>query len=87
MKNKIINIFFFIIFSFFFLSIIYYYFSDKNIINTNKSRIDYRVNLNQNLENIPLLENDTANIIEYTNDVEIYKKSKKRYKFFDLLKD
>ncbi len=87
MNNKIKNIFFFIIFSFFSLSVIYYYFSDKNIINTNKSRVNYSIYLNQNLDNIPLLTNDTENIIEYTDDIEKYKKSKKRYKFFDLLKD
>ena len=87
MNNKIRNIFFFIIFSFFSSSLIYYYFTDKNIINTNKSRTDYNIKLTQNLENIPLLKNDTLNIIEFTNDVEKYKKSKKRYKFFDLLKN
>ena len=87
MNNKIRNIFFFIIFSFFSLSVIYYYFSDKNIINTNKTRTDYKIKLIQNLESVPILKNDTLNIIEYTNDVEKYKKSKKRYKFFDLLKN
>jgi len=87
MNNKIKNIFSFIIFSFLSSSIIYYYFSDKNIINTNKSRTNHMINLTKNLDNIPLLKNDTTNIIEYTNDIEKYKKKKKRYKFFDLLKD
>ena len=36
-------------------------------------------------ENIPLLKNDTDNIIEYTDDVKNYKKEKKSYKFWDLL--
>ena len=87
MNSKIKNIFFYIIFSIFSLLILYYYFSDKNIINTNKSRTNYQINLTQNFEDLPLLKNDTINIIEYTNDIEKYKKNKKKYKFFDLLKD
>ena len=32
-----------------------------------------------------LLKNDTNNIIEYINDIEIYKKKKKKYTFWDLI--
>ena len=42
--------------------------------------------LSQELD-IPFLKSDTINIIEYTDDVEIYKKKKKKYKFFDLIKN
>jgi len=35
---------------------------------------------------LPLLKNDTNNIIEYSDDIEIFKKEKKRYKFWELLK-
>jgi len=87
MNSKIKNILFYIIFTIFSLSILYYYFSDKNIINTNKSRTNYKINMRQNFEDIPLLKSDTIDIIEYSSDVEKYKKNKKKYKFFDLLKD
>ena len=34
----------------------------------------------------PILKNDTANIIEYSDDIELYKKRKKKYTFWDLIK-
>lgn len=62
-----------------------FYFSDQNIRETNKSRSLYSVKLNNNTQNLPLLKNDTNNIIEYINDVEVYKKKKKKYTFWDLI--
>ena len=37
------------------------------------------------INNLPLLKNDTSDIIQYKNDVEIYKKEKKNYMFWNLL--
>ena len=37
------------------------------------------------INNLPLLKNDTSDIIQYKNDVEIYKKEKKNYIFWNLL--
>ena len=54
-----------------------FYFSEKNVKETNKSRTFYSVKQNNDLQNLPLLKNDTSNIIEYRNDIEAYKKSKK----------
>ena len=62
-----------------------FYFSDQNIRKTNKSRSFYSVELNNNTQNLTLLKNDTKNIIEYSNDVEVYKKRRKKYTFFGLL--
>ena len=62
-----------------------FYFSDQNIRKTNKSRSFYSVKINNNTQNLPLLKNDTNNIIEYINDVEVYKKKKKKYTFWDLI--
>ena len=87
MYKKIINILYLLSSIFFIIFIINFYFSEKNIISTNKSRLYYSdIDLSKKLD-IPLLKNDTQNIIEYTNDVEIYKKKKKKYKFFDLIKN
>ena len=36
-------------------------------------------------QKLPLLQNDTIDIIEYRNDIEIYKNKKRRYKFEDLI--
>ena len=87
MNNKIKNIFSFTVFFIFIILTIYYYFSEKNIINTNKSRSLSNPYLTYDLSNLPLLKNDTTNIIEYTDGLEKFKKKKKKYKFFDLLKD
>ena len=63
-----------------------FYFSNQNIRETNKSRSFYSVELSNNTQNLPLLKNDTNNIIKYLNDVEVYKKKKKKFSFFDLIK-
>jgi len=74
---------FFLIFSFL---IINYYLSEQNIKKVNKSRSVYLLNSNKENLNIPILKNDTNNVIEYKNDVENYLKNKKKYTFWELLK-
>ena len=68
------------------MPLINFYFSDQNVRDTNKSRSFYAVKKNKSIENIPLLKNDTKDIIEYRNDIEVYKKKKKNYEFWKLLK-
>ena len=85
MLKKIQNIFYLLLFFVFIIFTISFYFSDQNIKETNKSRSIYAVKLNYNTQNLPLLKNDTNNIIEYKNDVEVYKKKKKNYKFWSLI--
>ena len=87
MLKKIKNIFYLISYIIFITFIIVFYFSDENIRSINKSRSLSYVNFNKKIKNLPLLENDTANIIEYTKDSEVRKKEKKYYKFFDLIKN
>ena len=87
MLKKIKNIFYLISYIIFITFIIVFYFSDENIRSINKSRSLSYVKFNKKIKNLPLLENDTANIIEYTKDSEARKKKKKYYKFFDLIKD
>ena len=85
MNKKIKNfvyLFLLIIFIFF---IIKYYFSSFNIMNTNKSRALNSINSSSANLNLPLLKNDTKNIIEFKDDVNIFQKKKKKYKFWNLL--
>ena len=84
MLKKLKNIFYISFFLIFFLLTIIYYLSEKNIKKTYKSRSTYSINLD--MYSLPLLKNDTNNIIEYSDDIEIFKKEKKRYKFWELLK-
>ena len=86
MSRKIKNIFYLGSFFIFIILTTIFYFSDQNIKETNKSRSFYSVELNNNTQNLPLLKNDTNNIIKYLNDVEAYKKKKKKFSFFDLIK-
>ena len=85
MFKKVINLFFLLLFFIFTFLTITFYFSDENIRKTNKFRSLYSINLNKMINNLPLLKNDTSDIIQYKNDVEIYKKKKKNYIFWDLL--
>ena len=85
MFKKVINLFFLLLFFIFTILTITFYFSDENIRKTNKFRSLYSINLNKMINNLPLLQNDTSDIIQYKNDVEIYKKKKKNYIFWDLL--
>tara|TARA_B100000678_G_scaffold291372_2_gene307938 strand:- start:1330 stop:1593 length:264 start_codon:yes stop_codon:yes gene_type:complete len=85
MFKKVINLFFLLLFFIFTILTITFYFSDENIRKTNKFRSLYSINLNKMINNLPLLKNDTSDIIQYKNDVEIYKKKRKNYIFWDLL--
>tara|TARA_Y100000590_G_scaffold459687_1_gene617390 strand:- start:3961 stop:4227 length:267 start_codon:yes stop_codon:yes gene_type:complete len=85
MLKKFINIFSFVLLISFIIFLCFFYLSEENIIKTNKARINYTFKVSTKTENIPLIKNDTADIIEYKNDVEIYKNKKKTYKFFDLI--
>jgi len=85
MFKKVINLFSLLLFFIFTFLTITFYFSDENIRKTNKFRSLYSINLNKMINNLPLLKNDTSDIIQYKNDVEIYKEKKKNYIFWDLL--
>ena len=83
MMKKIINTGF-LIFIFIFIFLIFkYYFSEKHMIFTNKSRANYLANLNDK-NNLPLLKNDTNNIIVYIDDLDMFKKKRKK-RFWEKL--
>ena len=85
MLKEIKNIFYLLSFFIFIILTTSFYFSDQNVSATNKSRSLYSVKLNNDTQNLPLLKNDTSDIIEYRNDIEVYRKNKKNYKFWDLI--
>ena len=80
MHKKIKNIFFLVFVFIFVFFVTKYYFSAENVLSTNKSRSSYLVTRNIDKNNLPVLENDTNNIIIFKNDIEELKsKNKKRY--------
>ncbi len=85
MINKVFSILQFLLIIFFIFYINYYYFSDTNIDKIYKNRLNLSLNLTKNAGELPLLNNDTNNIIEYQNIDESMKKIKKR-SFWNLLK-
>tara|TARA_B100001029_G_C14746323_1_gene278313 strand:+ start:159 stop:416 length:258 start_codon:yes stop_codon:yes gene_type:complete len=84
MLNKILTIFQFLVIISFLIFINFYYFSDKNIEKINKNRINLSSQINKILDELPLLKNDTENIIEYQKNDTNLEKIKKR-SFWDLL--
>ena len=81
MLKKIKNIsFLFTLLIFIFLTTSYY-FSDTNIIHINKSRSSYSL---KDKNNLPLLKNDTSNIIIYKSDLDDFKKKRKK-RFWERL--
>ena len=84
--SKVINIFFLlIVFTFFFLTY-KYYFSKKNIDvkDFNRSNIDEIIN--KKISNIPILKDDTNNVIEFNDGFSNPIKNDKPRSFWNLLK-
>ena len=75
----LLTIFFFIFF------VIKFYLSENNIKRSNMIIFQYQNELDKKFNNLPIIKNDTNDIIKYTNEVEIFKNKKQR-KFWDLLK-
>ena len=83
MIKEIKYLLFTIIILFFLFFTIKYYFSDVNKKNSYRSLANINDKVNLYAENLPLLENDTTNIIEYVNESKSPKK--KKYNFWKLL--
>ena len=75
----LLTIFFFIFF------VIKFYFSGNNIKWSNKVILQYQNTLDKRFINLPIVKDDTKDIIEYTSEIEDFKNKKQR-KFWDLLK-
>jgi len=75
----LLTIFFFIFF------VIKFYLSENNIKWSNKILLQYQNILDKKFINLPIIKDDTNDIIEYTSEIEDFKNKKQR-KFWDLLK-
>ena len=65
--------------------ILNYYFSDKNKKNSYRSTKVFNNKIVKYTKTLQILENDTANIVEYVENT--YIKDKKKYKFWKLIID
>ena len=82
MIKEIKYLIFIIIISLFLFFTIRYYFSDNNEKRNYRSLNQINQKLNNYAKKLPILENDTQNIIEY---VEKSNNQKKRFNFWKLL--
>ena len=84
--HKIINLFLLIlIFSYFFI-IFNYYSSNKNIKNINLNRVNTEEILKTKTKNLPILKNDTNDVIEFNDSFPDEIKDNKKRSFWNLLK-
>ena len=84
MKN-IINLLLFTIIVLFFLNIINYYLSEKNIKEINLNRININEILKEKSLNLPIIESDTENVIEFNSSYSEEIKNDKTRNFWNLL--
>ena len=84
--NKVFNILFFLLILIFFFHTYKYYSSNENL----KEKYYNRKNINQIINNkitdLPVLSNDTDNIIEFNNSINEDTQNKKTRSFWNLLK-
>ena len=86
MYKKIVNSFHFIFIVLLLSYVIIVYFSEDVSLKINQNRFDYSKNIETRVLEIPLLKNDTDNVINFNLQNNVEKKIKKRY-FWNLLKD
>ena len=84
--NKFINLFFLTIVILFFFNVFSFYKSNKNIKNIilNRSNID-EILINK-ISNLPILENDTNNVIEFNSTFSEEINNNEPRSFWNLLK-
>ena len=83
--NKILNIFFFIMVLIFFFSTFKYYSSNNNIKVKDYNRKNIEEIINTKISNLPVLNNNTDDVIEF-NDGFSNEKNNKPRSFWKLLR-
>ena len=83
---KLLNLIFIIIILVFSWSIYKYYFSHKNYETKNYNRNNINEIINDKISDLPILDNDTNNVIEFNNSLLDGTKSEKPRSFWQLLK-
>ena len=83
MIKEIKYLIFLIFISLFIFLTIKYYFSDNNKKNSYRSLVNIDKKIEIYSKKLPVLENDTQNIIEYVKNTQT--KKKKKYYFWDLI--
>ena len=85
MIKRFLKIIYIIVLFLFIFFIFKNYFSESNIKEINKNRSNLENSLDRNLSNLPVLKNDTKDIIEYNLNINIDNAIKKKRNFWQLL--
>lgn len=83
---KILNIVMFLLIIIFMISIYNYYSSNKNIDAKNYNRKNIDQILKEKIIDLPVLKNDTNNVIEFNNSLKDGIEENKKRSFWDLIK-
>ena len=84
---KVFNILMIIVITFFILFIYNYYSSNKNINTKSFNRLNVDQLLKEKISELPVLDNDTANVIEFNDSIETEFDNEKKISFWNLLKN
>tara|TARA_Y200000002_G_C22537527_1_gene602477 strand:- start:618 stop:878 length:261 start_codon:yes stop_codon:yes gene_type:complete len=84
--NKILNILMILLIVLFVFFIYKYYSSTKNIVNRDFIRSNIDKILDEKVRNLPVLSNDTNNVIQFNDSFEEDIKDEKKRSFWDLIK-
>ena len=83
---KIFDIIMFLLTIIFIFIIFNYYLSNKNINYKNYNRSNINKIIKEKIENLPILNNDTNNVIEFNDKFDIEINNEKKRNFWELLK-
>ena len=83
---KLINLLLIIIVFLFFFYTLKYYSSNKNIKKINLNRSNVEEILRTKISNLPILKNDTNNVVEFNSSFSEKIKDNKKRSFWNLLK-
>ena len=84
--NKIFNIFLGVLILSFFFNIYSFYSSKKNLESKEFNRSNINQIINRKITNLPILKNDTNNVIEFNDGFSNKIKDNKSRSFWNLLK-
>ena len=83
---KVFNIFMILLICIFIFFIFKYYSSNKNLSNKNYNRLNIDQIINEKINNLPILDNDTNNVVEFNDSFDDEINKNKKRNFWDLFK-
>ena len=83
---KVLNVFMILLICIFIFLIFKYYSSNKNLSNKNYNRLNIDQIINEKINNLPVLDNDTNNVVEFNDSFDNEINNNKKRNFWDLFK-